>query len=210
MIYYYQNDIPFIEFANKLSSNGVESSIIIMDPALYNSSFELEPKFATVKNTHQMEHVNVILIEKLSELTDLLEQTIRGKSGPLFSSSIVGIFDIFSGFLSFGTAIETSYFLDYKDYSAKTLNYICNLLYNVSYYRGVNIYISDRGNELITLDEPTLISRHPLIWNSKLPSTNTTSLQKENDIDNELKKSVVEVPLEFVLSKWISEVTYLQ
>lgn len=208
MIYYYQNDISFLEFASKLSKDGVESSIIIMDPVLYNSTFELVPKFATVENLHQMEHVNVILIEKISELTDLLEQTIRGNLGPLLNSSVVGIFDFFLEFLNFGTTIQTSYFLDYKDYSAKTLNYICNLLYNVSYYRGVNIYISDTGNELTRLEEPTKVSKHPSIWNRMLP--NTTSLQTQNDIGNELEKSIVQVPLKLVLSKWIQEVTYLE
>lgn len=177
------------------SDNGNHlAHIIVVDQELFDS-YPLDgiDSTAPVSYINRVENVRVTLVESLSELVKVLGDhfLIRGNSevsGLLGDTTIIGLYGFFDFFLREGTKliemnpnVDTDEyesgeviggaFMETEQYSAKTINYICNLMYNLRFYKKYGIYLAD-CDEIIKNKTSGNI---PAIWDRRLPNLQPNS-----------------------------------
>lgn len=176
------------------SDNGNHlAHIIVIDQELFDSHpLDGIDSTAPVSYINRVENVRVTLVESLSELVKVLGDhfLIRGNSEVsdlLEDTTIIGLYGFFDFFLREGTKLMEIYlnvdadnesgdvtggaFMETEQYSAKTINYICNLMYNLRFYKKYGIYLADCDE---TIKDKT--SRNiPAIWDRRLPNLQPNS-----------------------------------
>ena len=171
-----------------------KANIIIADPKLYENYYIDGPEPTTTVNyINSVGNINVTLIESISELITVLGEHFLVKGGaehrdlPTIDkdTKIIGVYGIFEYFIKKGNQIMAQKlqaneendrtmeglndaFMDLKDYSAKTVNFICSLMYNLKFYRKYEIYLNEPFDEI----EETNNKRPyvPIIWNKQVPN----------------------------------------
>ncbi|CUM56661.1 unnamed protein product [Debaryomyces tyrocola] len=177
-----------------------KANIIIADLKLYENYYIDGPEpTATVNYINSVGNINVTLVESISELITVLGEHFLVKGGtehpdlpPIDKDTkIIGLYGIFEHFMKKGDQLMarklqgneendqmteglSDAFMDLKDYSAKTVNFICSLMYNLKFYRKYEIYLNEPFEEI----EETNNKRPymPMIWNKQVPN-----LQPEED-----------------------------
>lgn len=197
MIYYYGNEKDFSHFANDILNYDSNASIIVIDPEIFETPSLILLSDKDTEYLRSLERVNVILVESLLELFELLESTIRGEPNILTSTEtkILGFYGVF--LFIFKSKLGDG------DYSAQSLNALFNLFYNLSFYRGMRIYITDNGNGSGYKNGSV-----PLIWNFTLPNTknDSDSVKQNGEITEDKGRKPLYVPFRLVISKWIQEI----
>ena len=177
-----------------------KANIIIADLELYEKYYIDDPEpTATVNYINRVANVNVTLVESISELITVLGEhfLVKGDGEHLdlppidMDTKVIGLYGIFEYFIKKGNQLmsqrlqqneendqmmegQCDSFMELKDYSAKTINLICNLMYNLKFYRKYEIYLNEPSEDIEeTNDEMQYV---PMIWNKQVPN-----LQPEED-----------------------------
>lgn len=184
-----------------------KANIIIADLKLYENYYIDQPELTTSVNyINRVGNVNVTLVESLSELITVLGEHFLAKERPEHpelppigtDTKIIGLFGIFDHFITEGNQLMTKKwqvndekefqteeglsdpFMDLKDYSAKTVNFICNLMYNLKFYRKYEIYLNEPYEGAEEANNKGTYS--PITWNRQLPNlqpTGEVNIQRE-------------------------------
>mmetsp|Transcript_2768 Transcript_2768/g.2699 ORF Transcript_2768/g.2699 Transcript_2768/m.2699 type:complete len:278 (-) Transcript_2768:831-1664(-) len=202
-----------------------KANIIIADLKLYENYYLDQPELSTSVNyINKVGNVNVTLVESLSELITVLGEHFLAKEKseqpdlpPIGTDTkIIGLFGIFDHFITEGNKLmtrkwqendENDYqteeglngaFMDLKDYSAKTVNFICNLMYNLKFYRKYQIYLNEPYEGAEKNNNEGMYS--PIIWNRQLPNLQPVGKvnpqrevihSNENPIEEQNARSIV-------------------
>lgn len=171
-----------------------KANIIVADLKLYENYYIDRPEATnTVNYINSVGNINVTLVESISELITILGEHFLVKGGaenPDFppidkDTRIIGLYGIFEHFIKNGNQLmaqklqvneesdrtaegPSDAFMDLKDYSAKTVNFISSLMYNLKFYRKYEIYLNEPSDEM----EGTNSRRPytPIIWNKQIPN----------------------------------------
>lgn len=182
-----------------------KANIIIAHLKLYENYYVDGPEpTATVSYINSIGNINVTLVESISELITVLGEHFLVKGGtdhldlpPIDKDTkIIGVYGIFEHFMKKGNQLmaqklqvnEEKYqateklgdaFMDLKDYSAKTINFICSLMYNLKFYRKYEIYLNEPFEEIEGINDKR--EYIPMIWNKQVPNLQP-ELDKTSDI----------------------------
>lgn len=185
-------------------TESVRANIIIADPKIYDLP-DLILSNNDIGYINLLSFVNVTLIESVNDLITILMSHYVKQSQPQHQqqrqqdvlnlpeidqhTQVIGIFGIFEYFVSQGkdllnNAIDQS-FLSIDEFNGQTINYVGNLLYNVTMQHNYKVIVAD-GESCAT--NSTEIYNCSL-WNESIPNLSM--------------KFDTRIPLGLVLSKWM-------
>lgn len=194
----------------KTGTKTASANIIVADPDIYDNYYlDGAPTGFTVSHVNNLDRINVTLVESLSELLSILvEHFRRASSGEITNlpqidqnTRVIGLYGVFEYFLKRGNeliaesigkesgdlygkmVLSNREFMERRDFSAKTINYICYIMHNLAYYRKYEIYLNDPHKESTELHA----QYRSAIWNKSLPNlqpaqhTTTEDQRQERD-----------------------------
>lgn len=202
MITFHQNVESFADFSlNLVESNSSSSStIFVADPSLFTLEILDRPPSSkqSVAFINKFERTNVVLVESLSELIDILKRSSYGGDTDVIRhhDSAIGFYGIFLYLLQMGCGVSDDVsFMDMEDFSAQSVNYIMHFLYNLAYYRKIEVRICEtkKGPRF---HENT--NSYPPFWYNVLPNIFCETVE-DDDMSMEIEIGVI-------LSKWVQNI----
>lgn len=245
MLNYCLNCFSFDSFLervlNEVILKDVNGLVVISDSSLYDNFLsKSQESNLTVTQHNNISRVDLLLIDSIYELEDVLIQMLQKEPQAnqqfYHISSVIGIYGFLSHYLNEGMKIYsfvvnlkvisseisetiTSSFLNMEDFSAKKINFICNLIYNVTIYSGSAILMTDPATMKdvpYSVAPPLEASIPNLSLLDYLDYKNTQdekatcspsiflSTTDRRYVEIAASRKISEVPISLILSKWFT------
>lgn len=171
MLYYYNQEITFVELLSSLvSSKDNKFYILISDPQVYSEFHAIKLSPQTITN---LGNFKLILIESWAELSEFITS--------ISEKCTIVLYGIIKWFVEMGhnETDENIRFLKHDEFCAWELNKLFHKMFICHTQKDINIIVNDG----IGKDE----KNDPLIWNITLPNIRTRALQTTPEIKISLR-----------------------
>lgn len=217
--------------------------VVISDLSLYEDFvYKSQDSNLTVTQYNNISRIDILLINSIYELEDflieMLQKGLQANQQLYHNSPVIGIYGFFSHYLNEGTGIYNNLtdlkgisndkiseiyskpsFLTIEDFSAKKINFICNLMYNVAVHSNSTIVMTD---PIPKKDVPYFVTSP---WEASIPNLSLLDYLDCNQSQDEKEslsppvfpsttnrhcvsfaesRTPTKVPLSLILSKWFT------